>query len=56
MGADEMSVTDTPLCDAGLFHDLESGNPILSSSDGIQCFPSLKNNDQQQDLIQTTEE
>ena len=51
-----MSATKTPPCDAGLLHDLNSGNPILSSSDDIQCFPSLENNDQQQDLIQTAEE
>ncbi len=45
MGADELSVTDTPPCDAGLLHDLNSGNPILSSSDGIQGSPSFENND-----------
>ena len=55
VGADELSVTDTAPCDAGLLHDLNSGNPILYSSNDIHCFPSLKNNNEQQDLIQMEE-
>ena len=56
MGADALSVTDTPPWNAGLLHNLNSGNPILSSIDGIQGSPSFENIDPQLGLIQTAEE